>query len=283
MFYARRRPRPELAQHVAYLWSLRDAPRHSLEKIIPSGTLELVVNLDDDEVRVYSEPGETCHRLSGAVVSGAYRRFFVIDTSVHKSMVGVHFRPGGAAAFLGVPPGELADRHVDLETLWGRAALGLREQLSGAVTDEDRFAVLEGALISRLGLRRVGHPAVQIALRQLARPGITVGDVAAQVELSRRRLIEVVTAEVGMGPKRLSRVLRFQRAVALARRSTAPDWARLAVTCGYFDQSHLIHDVDEFTGASPTLLRPASAQVKDLHLAIENGVKLFQYGHQPDR
>jgi AraC-like DNA-binding protein len=79
-----------------------------------------------------------------------------------------------------------------------------------------------------------------------------------------------------MTPKRLSRVLRFQRVSELARRIDAPDWARLARTCGYFDQSHLINDVTEFTGASPRQLGPASEEVKELHLAVPDQVKILQ-------
>ena len=112
---------------------------------------------------------------------------------------------------------------------------------------------------------------VSVALSHLTRPGITVGEVAKDVGLSRRRLIKVFTADVGMTPKRLSRVMRFQRATALARRTSAPDWGQLAATCGYFDQSHLIHDVSEFTGTSPRQLAPAGAQVKELHLAMPDG------------
>jgi AraC-like DNA-binding protein len=282
MRYLTHSPGPPLADFVEYIWALRDAPAHSTERIVPSGTLELVVNLQEDALRVYDPRTDPqtmqWRRYSGAVVSGAYRRYFVIDTHDHTSIVGVHFRPGGALPFLGVPPGELADRHVDLETLWGRPALELRERLCAAATAADRFTVLEQALMLRLAGFHHGHPAVPIALSELGRPGVTVGQVAASVDLSRRRLIEVFTAEVGMTPKRLSRVLRFQRVSALARRGDAVDWAPLARVCGYFDQSHLIHDVSEFTGMSPSQLAPASEQVKELHLAVpewSNSSKTF--------
>jgi AraC-like DNA-binding protein len=177
--------------------------------------------------------------------------------------------------FLGVPPGELADQHVDLETLWGSSALELRERLCAGSTSTELFAVLEQALMLRLAGFHHGHPAVRFALGELARPGVTVGEVAASVDLSRRRLIEVFTAEVGMTPKRLSRVLRFQRASALARRGGEADWAQLARASGYFDQSHLIHDVSEFTGTSPRRLGPASEQVKELHLAVPESVQIL--------
>jgi AraC-like DNA-binding protein len=276
MQYRTYRPGPPLADFVEYLWALHDAPAHSTERIVPSGTLELVVNLHEDALRIFDPATHAWRRYSGAVVSGAYRRFFVIDARDHASIVGVHFRPGGAWAFLGVPPGELADRHIDLAMLWGRSALELREQLCTAPTSSERFVLLERALRSRLVDCRRGHPAVPYALGQLAQPGVRVGDVAADVQLSRRRFIQVFTTEVGMTPKRLSRVLRFQRVSELARRVDTPDWARLARACGYFDQSHLINDIGEFTGTSPLELVPASEEVKELHLAVPDQVKFLQ-------
>src|SRR4051812_39964482 len=122
MLYATRAPPPPLSPFVEYLWSLQDAPSHAMERIVPSGTLELVVNVQEDELRIYSPDGSSYHRHAGACVSGAYPRFFVIDTREHASLVGVHFRVGKARSVLGVPPGEIADRHVDLATLWSRAA-----------------------------------------------------------------------------------------------------------------------------------------------------------------
>jgi AraC-like DNA-binding protein len=268
MQYLRHTPGPPLAHMVDYLWSLRDVPAHTMERIVPSGTLELVVNLHDDELRVYSDDGMACRRFAGAVVSGAYRKCFTIDTREHASIVGVHFKPGGAFPVLGVPPGILADHHVELDALWPRFAGELREQLCAAATPAARFAVLERALLGRLAHRRTGHATVAFALDQLGRPDVTVGEVAARLQLSRRRLIEVFTAEIGMTPKRMSRVLRFQRVLARARHDGRADWARLAIACGYFDQSHLVNEVRELTGMSPVQLLGASAHVKDNHVAV---------------
>src|SRR5262249_57961740 len=87
---------------------------HFKERILPSGTFELVINLRDDELRIYdaAQP-ERCNRFSGALVSGTYGGFFVIDTAEEVSIMGVHFRPGGAFPFLGLPAGGRARRQVD--------------------------------------------------------------------------------------------------------------------------------------------------------------------------
>ena len=84
------------------------------------------------------------------MVSGAYRAPFVIDTREHAAIVGVHFRPAGAAAFFGVPPGELSDTHVDLASLWGTCAAPLRERLSLAPDTEQRFEIFEQSAARKL-------------------------------------------------------------------------------------------------------------------------------------
>jgi transcriptional regulator GlxA family with amidase domain len=107
------------------------------------------------------------------------------------------------------------------------------------------------------------------ALSRLDRPGVEVGEVTKTLGLSRRRFIEIFTEDVGMTPKRYSRVRRFQRALALTMQSPSPAWARLALECGYFDQAHLCRDWAEFTGFSPgEFLALRQTRVKENHLAL---------------
>ncbi|HEX7186521.1 MAG TPA: helix-turn-helix transcriptional regulator [Thermoanaerobaculia bacterium] len=270
MFYRFCTPAPPLRDFIDRFWLCSDAPPHRRERILPSGTIELVINLRDDEIRIYdpSHP-DRCTRFSGAVISGAYSGFFVIDPLQHASILGVHFRPGGAFPFLGAPADELADTHIDLATLWGRPAGELRERLCAAATPAERFSLLEEALIARLRRPAEHHGAIPVALDAFEPKGaeVRVRDVAGRVGLSQRRFIQVFAAEVGMTPKLYSRVRRFQRARALAEKAAVPDWARVAVDCGYFDQSHLIRDFLAFSGLSPAdYLRRRSEQVLPNHV-----------------
>jgi AraC-like DNA-binding protein len=159
---------------------------------------------------------------------------------------------------------------VDLEALWGRRARELRERLCAATTTEQRFAILEAELASRLDQRHM-HPAVGYALAALTRPEVRVSDIAKGARLSQRRLIELFTAAVGLTPRRYGRVLRFQRATALAR-SAALDWTRIAHECGYYDQAHLIRDFRELADVTPTGLMRARAHPKEQHqFAVSEG------------
>ena len=113
---------------------------------------------------------------------------------------------------------------------------------------------MEEVLTWRLRRSRKGHPAVPIALHLLgpAGTGAPVRDVAREVGICQRRLSQVFAAHVGLPPKLFSRILRFERARTLADQIKRLDWAQLASMCGYFDQSHLINDFQEFSGLSPT-------------------------------
>ena len=261
MRYFVHKPSPPLGAFVEYFWSLSDTPRHAHERILPSGTFEMVVDV--------SGTSESGRRFPGAVVSGSFSGPFDVDTRVHAGLVGVHFRPGGAARLLGVQAGEIADRHVSLEDLWGRRAGELHERLCVEGNLRRRFMLLEQTLVSGVQGSRAQRPAVTLALAELDRPGVDVGQVAAKVGLSRRRLIEIFTQSVGLNPKRYSRVRRFQRSLALAMRMGSPPWTQLALECGYFDQAHLCRDWTEFTGLSPTkFLALRATPVKDNHVAL---------------
>jgi AraC-like DNA-binding protein len=264
--YLSRAPRPILASSIDRLWFVSDVPPHPRERVLPSGTLELVVNLTEDEIRIYDPAApRDVRRYAGAVVSGALTSCFGTDHREHASIIGVHFKPGGAFPFLGVPAFELADAHVDLEALWGRRARALRDRLCAAPLAE-KFTILEDALVERLARPARRHPVVPFALAELSRPEVTVRTLAEQTQLSHRRLAEVFRAEVGMAPKTFSRVRRFERAVARARgRAAAPDWASLALECGYFDQSHMIRDFVALSGLTPLELFRRASGINEGH------------------
>ncbi len=274
MVYLTYAPGPPINEFVDYFWLFEGGQIARKERIVPSGTIELVMNLRDDEVRIHDpEQPEQYSRFSGAVISGTYSKIFVVDAMQHKSMLGVHFKPGGAFPFLGASASELTDAHADLSDLWGRTAIEFRERLCAVNTDRKRFEIVEEILTSRLRRSRTGHLAVPIALRLLgpSGTGALVRDVAREVGMCQRRFRQVFAAQVGLTPKLFSRILRFQRALALADQMRRFDWAQLALTCGYFDQSHFINDFQEFSGLSPTeyLLRHRpDGRLKSNHVPV---------------
>ena len=249
-------PQPPLSKFVENFWVYEG---HDVEQkpafILPTGTLELVINLRQNELSFHdAQHPENRSRFSGAIVSGAHASSFAGENANEVFLIGVHFKPGGAFPFLGLPANDFADTHVDLETLWGSASGRLRERLCEARTSAERFQLLQQALLSRLCDGVEQHYAVSAALEVFEKnqSGPKVRETAKYLGISQRRFIQVFKTEVGMTPKLFSRIQRFQQTRTFMQQNLSPNWAALAVDLGYFDQSHLIREFLEFTGLSPT-------------------------------
>lgn len=248
------KPKPPLSKFVDNIWLYEGSEsERQTERILPTGTLELVINLRQNELQFYdAERPENSSRFSGAVVSGAHGRGFT--PTAEAFIIGVHFKPGGAFPFLGLPAGDLADTHVNLETLWGPSAGRLRERLCEARTPAERFQLLQEALLNRLCQGVEQHYAVSTALEMFGKHQTRsrVRDAAKYLGLSQRRFIQVFKSEVGITPKLFSRIQRFQQTRTFIQQNPSINWAELAVDLGYFDQSHFIREFLEFSGLNPT-------------------------------
>ncbi len=141
------------------------APPHDKERVLPTGTMQLIINLRDDAFRVFDPHNRDhlqCYR--GVLISGPRSEFVVIDTASQEATIGVDFKPGGAIPFFGIPASELRNTNLSLDTVWGQGASELRERLLEAVTPAERFRILEAFLLSRASRSLSRHPVVAFAL-----------------------------------------------------------------------------------------------------------------------
>jgi AraC-like DNA-binding protein len=255
------RPGFPLAGFVDCFWHFDGYPSsHARERALPTGTVKLVVNLHEDRMRVFlREDDFEGQRFRGSVVCGAQAGYFVLEPSQQMSVVGIHFRPGGAAPFLGEPAGEFTNRHLGLDDVWGAPeASELRERLLEAGSSEAMFGVLEYALLNRLQRPLLAHPAVAYALRQLAaRPAVShISDIQDQTGYGAKRFIELFRNAVGLTPKVYCRIMRFQSVIERLACGRRVEWASVALDGGYCDQSHLNREFRALSGLTPSEYRP---------------------------
>ena len=247
-------PSPPLSNFVEMFWFYDGYVQpHAKERLLPTGTIELVVNLNEDETRMYDRNDlDKLESYRGSVVCGPHSEFFVIDTAEQASVIGVHFKPGGARPFFKLPADELHNQTVSLEDVWGREADRLRDRLLEARAVETRFAILEQALLARAYRPLLRHPAVAFALGQFNGESHKVSEVTDQIGLSSRRFIQVFSEDVGLTPKLYCRIRRFQQVLSRIQSSRQVEWADVALACGYFDQAHFIRDFRAFSGLNPS-------------------------------
>ena len=237
--------------------------------------------LQDSLVRFDNLDGTEPTHLRGGIVSGSHDRFVVRGTATASTVIGVHFRPGGAAALFGGAVGELRNRTVLLDVLWGQPARDLRERLQSTRPLSKRFRIMEEALLARLGAAPQADPLVVQALRTLQRnPSVARIEAVQRASCcSPAQFIRRFNAAVGLTPKRYARVLRFNNMLSDVARVGPREWAGVAADAGYCDQSHLIHEFKRFAGVTPSTYIPLSTE-QPTHLPIVGsgeGEKFFQY------
>lgn len=257
MLYLTHLPNPPLNQFVELFWFYDGFPprAHKKERLMPDGSIELVINLNEDETRIYDRNNlEKCDLLSGIALCGPHSSFFVIDTAEQDSVMGIHFKPGGAFPFFKLPADELHNMHVSLEDLWGNEAELMRERILEAPTPEIKFQVLEECLLARTAKPLERHRAVNhaLALFRNIHTAPAMAEISDQIGISSRRFIQLFSNEVGLTPKVFSRVRRFQEVLRTIHTGSGFDWAELAAECGYYDQAHFIHDFKALSGMNPT-------------------------------
>jgi AraC-like DNA-binding protein len=255
MIYRTFQPAPPLDQFVDWFWFHSDLQAaHSMERLLPDGTFELVIDLSDVPRKLFDRKNPRLYReFRGAWISGARADFIVIDVIQKTSMIGAHFKPGGAAAFLGMPADELTGRVENTDLVWGVAMNDLRTAILEEPSVDAKFHLLEKFLRERLTVpdRRDG---IRYALRRLSeRPDVgRMADLAEEVGISQKHFIALFRSQVGLTPKKFCRVRRFHKALQEIETSCALDWAGIATNTGYYDQSHFIRDFHSFSGMNPS-------------------------------
>lgn len=163
----------------------------------------------------------------------------------------VNLTPPAAARLFRVPLHTLARREVPLEDVFDEP--GLVERLHHAGDWQARFDLLERVLARRFADAPSGSREVGWAWRRLneTHGGVRVQALAEELGWSRRRIVARFREEIGLPPKTVARLLRFERARGLAALEEDPDWSRIALSSGYFDQSHLVNDFRRITGRTP--------------------------------
>jgi len=246
LFYKEYPPHPALAAHVACVWAARAPGGARAHRVLPDNCVDI---LWQDG----GQAGFAVGMMSSAILVASERPV---------STLAVRFKPGMAGAFLQAPLQEITDQRADIDLLWGRSDA---DRLSDALWTSEAPLRMRLALIERELLRRLraasadasgpaGTPALVLrALATLEDSGgeVRVEALATRLNVSRQHLAAQFRQHVGLSPKLFARICRFRQATAAIKAAPSPDWAQLALECGYFDQSHLIHDFQEFAGSAP--------------------------------
>lgn len=230
----------------------------------PGRSLTVVVSLSEPlDVVDVDGTGLRSGRF-GAVAGGLTSRSVAIRHDGNLHGIRLALTPLGARAIFGMPSAALAHDLVHLDDVLGRPGAELVARTRGAGTWPERFVTLD-AVLARVARRwsvsaQSGHPIrpeVKEAWRRLVVHSgrVRIGSLASDLGWSRRNLGDRFREEIGLTPKEVARILRFEHAHELATATNPQSWAGVSASVGYADQAHLVRDWREFTGCAPTTWR----------------------------
>lgn len=188
---------------------------------------------------------------------GQMTRPMLISPDGRVELIGIRFHPGGTLPFLRLDMQELTNRVVELAALsrdLERRFVTRMDEARSLPSMALKIATLEKLLCGLLRHSQPESRLVGLAAKIVARGGqVTISELAQDAGVSSRQLERRFLSEVGLGPKLLCRILRFQQVFRAVERNES-GWAAIAADCGYYDQAHLIRDFQQFARQTPTLL-----------------------------
>ena len=243
--------------------------RRYLHRTTPDGGAEIVWTIGCDPKVVGPQTGPTETILAPGTVA-----------------IGVRLRPAAAPAVLGAPARELVDLKIEAEDVCGHWVVDLNNRLQEAPAPEAAAAAVEAELGARYASTAALDPiVVELEQRLLRTPDRDVRSLASSLDVSERQLRRRCEAAVGVPPKALQRIFRFQRFLARTHINDAdmtPDLGRLAHELGYADQSHLSRESLRLAGRPPGRLlheRALDCRCTHDHTASHRRFRLPTAGH----
>lgn len=246
-------PTAPLRAYVGEYQGYAEQTPHTIQRReVPSGILPLIINFGPS-FRILDPEDPDRGEARDSFVAGLHETYALVESTGTAYCMQVNLTPVGARRLLGLPMCDLTNRVVELDDLLGTEAHYLIDRLVEAPDWETRFTLLDAFFSERLTATPDLPQSTLWAWDRLADTAgqTSIGALADTLGWSRKHLVAQFHEHIGLPPKRIARILRFQRAIHLLTDQTATRWVDIALRCGYYDQAHLIKDFRQFAGCTP--------------------------------
>jgi len=252
MGYYISKPSEILSPYIKQYWMIDNCfgqNESHIQQIIPSGLMELAFYLAD-------KPESSNNPIPDkSVISGQINEPYEINVNGNLSMFSVSFQPEGAMMFFDLPLIKIFGKNVSLRNIIKNVVSQLEAELFNADSFHDKIRIIEKFLIKQLNKNykqyienRISH---SVKLINKTRGRIAIDFLASSACLSRKQYERVFKDYIGIAPKQFLRIVRFQNIIYEKQLDIKIPLTKLAYDCGYFDQSHMIHEFKLLSGNTP--------------------------------
>ncbi|MEQ9405148.1 MAG: helix-turn-helix domain-containing protein [Cyclobacteriaceae bacterium] len=243
-----------LSKYIESVFHFKDfVPDHSIERVVPTGHTFLIFELDGFVRNTFNndtlEPNQS---FTNVWISGAHKNYLSISAHQKSEMFVIQFKPFGAHPFLHFPMEKISEQVVSGEQFFGDDLINMRELLLSGATSNDKFKVAEEWLFNRFNEEKAPPAEVIEFYQQLQNnPGLNGHGKNGSYPNTQKHLIDQFKKYVGLTPKYLHRIIRFNEILQKIHKKEKVSWAQIAYECGFSDQSYFIKEFRHFSGFNP--------------------------------
>ncbi|PUA38059.1 AraC family transcriptional regulator [Paenibacillus elgii] len=237
-------PGRQLASHIACYWTMdfQAGNGNPWHRVLPDGCVDIIVDLHSPS---YGK---------AAFVEGLSTRYKVLHFTKARSVFGIRLYSESARTFLKYPLSAIVGHHVFLEELWGAEGRLMAEEIMAAKAASDIVATVERKLSQMLACSDTSSPSLVYQSTQYMyefKGNLSVTDLAEKVNFSERHLRRAFDRELGLSPKEMLGIVRFQSLLQEFSSGGYSSLTDLAIKYGYYDQSHFAKDFARYYGLPP--------------------------------
>lgn len=251
--YKQYSPSPALAEFIECYWVMQSPAgfMQGPDRLIPGGRVELMFNFSSPMQLMMDEKLNGGYTAPGAMVMGQRNKIFYAQSISGTDTMGVRFKPGGIAAFTGMPISNLLNTAVPAEEVFGDAINTWAEQLYVQDTNDKKIALLDALLQAAIKNIPAEKKVMQYAVNALRgnNDASSIKTICDETGWYYKKLERLFLKTTGYTPKYYGKITRFNKALRLMQGNAS--LTSVCYECNYFDQSHFIKDFHTFAGTSP--------------------------------
>jgi len=231
-------------------------PEHSIEKVIPDGSINLIFELDGFKRNVFdNDTLEPKLDFTKCWLSGVQKKYISISAHKDSEMFVIRFKPGGAYPFLPKPVSEVTDHILPAEQIFGEDIFEFRNALLNGDQPEEKENLANDWLSEQYDLAKKPKEKVFGSIQKIiSDPHFQENNLAQLIEesgYSQKQFISLFKEYVGIAPKYFQRIVRFTEILAKIHKNEKLSWTEISYDCGFYDQAHFIKEFQHFCGVNP--------------------------------
>ncbi|WP_317897468.1 helix-turn-helix transcriptional regulator [Aurantibacillus circumpalustris] len=247
-------PSKNLSKYIRCFWSLESLDsdnQNEKERVFPDGCSELIFHFHDLFLIHYTNKAPELQGRS--FIHGQLKKYMELEATGKIGVFSARFHPYGLKSFVDFDVNTITGKTIAIKDIWKKDGEELEDKIRSCETDKERILIIEAFLSSKLKEPEEKENKIADCVNLIIETsgGVTIEELYKKSNLGKRQFERKFISTVGLSPKVLSRIIRFNKVLSLIENKDFTSLTSVAYEGGFYDQSHFIKDFKDLTGLNP--------------------------------